>query len=152
VAIGRFEDLVALAQQRRDLHIQLALERDVHLVRFEDGKLEIGLEPGAPKSLVQELSAKISEWTGRRWLVAVSAEPGRPTLAAQREFERSERERGVRADPLVQAVLGRFPGAQILDVRRREPEGMDGALAADPVLDEETSPLADGRDDGEPDF
>ena len=30
--------------------------------------------------------------------------------------------RGVRADPLVQAVLSRFPGAEILDVRRREPE------------------------------
>jgi DNA polymerase III subunit gamma/tau len=152
VPIGRFEDLVALAQAKRDLHIQLALERDVHLVRFEDGQIEIALEPGASKSLVQELSGKLSEWTGRRWLVAVSTDPGGPTLAAQRELERSERERGVRGDPLVQAVLGRFPGAQILDVRRREAEGMAGALAADRVLDEDVSAAAARRDDGEPDL
>jgi hypothetical protein len=29
---------------------------------------------------------------------------------------------GVRADPLVQAVLNKFPGAEIVAVRRAEPE------------------------------
>src|SRR5207248_17274 len=49
-ALARFEDLVALAEEKRDLATRTALERDVRLVRFEDGKLEIALEPGAPKT------------------------------------------------------------------------------------------------------
>ena len=102
--------------------MRTALERDVRLVRLEDGKLEIALEPGAPKSLVHELSRKISEWTGRRWLVVVSAEQGAPSLRAQLDARRSDLVQGVRADPLVQAVLARFPGAEILDVRSREAE------------------------------
>jgi DNA polymerase-3 subunit gamma/tau len=122
VAVGRFEDLIALAEERRDLPTRTALERDVRLVRFEDGKLEIALELGAPKSLVHELSRKLAEWTGRRWLVVVSAEAGAPSLRSQLEAQRSELVRGVRADPRVQAVLSRFPGAEILDVRRRESE------------------------------
>src|SRR5262249_57317803 len=48
-AIARFEELIALAEEKRDLPTRTALERDVRLVRFEDGKLEIALESGAPK-------------------------------------------------------------------------------------------------------
>src|SRR5438876_9670694 len=61
VAVARFEDLIALADEQRDLATRTALERDVRLVRFEDGKLEIALEAGAPKSLVHELSRKLAE-------------------------------------------------------------------------------------------
>jgi DNA polymerase-3 subunit gamma/tau len=116
-AVASFEDLVALAVEKRDLGMKSALERDVRLVRFEDGKLEIALEESAPKILVGELSRKLANWTGRRWMVAVSAEPGAPSLRAQAQTRQAELKDGVRADPLVQAVLAKFPGAEIVDVR-----------------------------------
>jgi DNA polymerase III subunit gamma/tau len=115
--IASFAELVTLAVDKRDLTLKSALERDVRLVRFEDGKLEIALEPSAAKTLVGELSKKLADWTGRRWMVAVSAEPGAPSLRAQAEARKAELKDGVRADPLVQAVLNRFPGAEIVDVR-----------------------------------
>ena len=116
-ALGRFEEIVALAAEKRDLGIKTALERDVRLVRMEDGRLEIALEPGASRGIVQDLSRKLSDWTGRRWMVVVSAEEGAPTLRAQAAARQAELETGVRADPLVQEVLARFPGAQIIGVR-----------------------------------
>jgi DNA polymerase-3 subunit gamma/tau len=116
-ALGSFMELVALAAEKRDLSIKSALERDVRLVRFEDGKLEIALETSAPKTLVGELSKKLNDWTGRRWMVAVSAEPGAPSLRAQAEARKAELKEDVQGDPLVQAVLKRFPGAEIVDVR-----------------------------------
>jgi DNA polymerase-3 subunit gamma/tau len=116
-ALKSFEDLIALAGEKRDLAIRSALERDVRLVRFEDGRLEVALEPSARKTLVGELSKKLGEWTGRRWMVSVSAEAGMPSLRAQAEARKAELKDGVRDDPLVQAVLQRFPGAEIVDVR-----------------------------------
>jgi DNA polymerase-3 subunit gamma/tau len=116
-ALQTFEDLVALAAEKRDLAIKTALEREVRLVRFEDGRLEIGMEASAPKSLTGELSKKLAEWTGRRWMVIVSAEPGMASLHAQAQARKAELKDGVRGDPLVQAVLARFPGAEIVDVR-----------------------------------
>ncbi len=112
-----FEDLVALAAEKRDLGIKSALERDVRLVRFEDGRLEFGLEASAQKSLTGELSKKLADWTGRRWMVIVSAEPGAPSLYTQAQMRKAELKDDVRGDPLVQAVLTRFPGAEIVDVR-----------------------------------
>ena len=116
-AVVSFAALIALATEKRDLTIKSALERDVRLVRFEEGRIEIALEENAPKSLVGELSKKLSEWTGRRWMVIVSSEPGIPSVYAQEQARKAELKDGVRDDPLVQAVLARFPGAEIVGVR-----------------------------------
>ena len=115
--VVHFAELIALAIEKRDLGVKSALERDVRLVRFEDGRLEFGLEPSAQKSLTGELSKKLADWTGRRWMVIVSAERGQPSLYEQTQMRKAELKDGVRADPLVQAVLTRFPGAEIVDVR-----------------------------------
>jgi DNA polymerase-3 subunit gamma/tau len=116
-ALNRFEDLIALVAEKRDVSLKSALERDVRLVRFEDGQLEIALEPSAAKMLVGDLSKKLHDWTGRRWMVVVSAEPGAPSLRSQAEERKTQLKSDARSDPLVQAVLTRFPGAEIVEVR-----------------------------------
>src|SRR3982075_1601536 len=95
--VGRFEDLIALAAQKRDLGVKLALERDVRLVRCEDGRLEIRLEPSAAKTLVNDLARKFSDWTGRRWMVVVSGDEGEATVKAQNDERQAELKTGVRA-------------------------------------------------------
>jgi DNA polymerase-3 subunit gamma/tau len=120
LVLNRFEDLIALAAQKRDLGVKTALERDVRLVRCEDGRLEVKLEKSAASTLVNDLARKLSQWTNRRWMVVVSAEEGQPTLRAQAEARQAELKTGVQADPLVQAVLTRFPGAEIVGVRAPE--------------------------------
>ncbi|WP_293854607.1 DNA polymerase III subunit gamma/tau [uncultured Alsobacter sp.] len=117
IRLARFEDLVALAGEKRDIAIRIALERDVRLVRFEDGRLEFAAEPGASPTLASELSKRLQEWTGRRWIVALSSDPGQQTLREKQDAEAAERLTGIRADPLVRAVLARFPGAEIVAVR-----------------------------------
>jgi len=118
VRLATFADVVALAAEKRDLHIKAALENDVRLVRMEDGRLEIALEPQAQRSLAQDLSRKLEQWTGRRWTIAVSNTAGQPTLRAQALAQKNELESAVQADPRVQAVFETWPGAKIETVRR----------------------------------
>ncbi len=119
-AFARFADLIAFAGARRDVALKTALERDVRLVRFEDGRLEIALEPSASKALIGDLGPRLAALTGRRWMVVVSTEAGEATVRAQLDAHREEFKRGVQADPLVQRVLATFPGAQIMAVRQPE--------------------------------
>jgi DNA polymerase-3 subunit gamma/tau len=122
LAVATFEQIVALAAEKRDIPVKITLERDVRLVRCEDGQLEIALEPSAPKTFVHDLQRKLTAWTGKRWIVVVSQEQGAPTLRAQMDARQAELERGVQAVPLVQAVLNRFPGAKIVGVTQAPPE------------------------------
>jgi DNA polymerase III subunit gamma/tau len=125
LAIGSFEALIALAAEKRDITVKMALERDVRLVRCEDGQLEIALEPSAPKTLVHDLQRKLTAWTGKRWMVVVSQEQGGATVRAQMEERQAELERSVQSDPLVQAVMKRFPGAKVVGVTQNVPERGD---------------------------
>jgi DNA polymerase-3 subunit gamma/tau len=144
-AFARFADLIAFVAEKRDLPLKTLLERDVRLVRFEDGKLEVALEPSASRALIADLARKLTALTGRRWMVVVSTEAGEPTLKAQAEARRTEFMAGVQSDPRVQDVLARFPGAQIVAVREA-----DRSLAAAPpasVDDDEPPPDMPPYDD-----
>ena len=94
---------------------------------------------GAAKTLVNDLSRKLQQWTGKRWMVIVSARAGRRRRSAREpKPSKAELETGVRGDPLVQAVLGRFPGAEIVGVRGRR-----RAAAAAASADDDAPPLDD---------
>ncbi len=136
--IASFPELVALAGEKRDLLTKAALEADVRLVRIEDGRLEVTLERSAARTLINDLSRKLEQWTGRRWTVIVSNEAGQPTLRSQNQNEKNQRERAAEADPRVKEVLARFPGAKVVEVRKLAPEppesdasGEDPADASD---------------------
>jgi DNA polymerase-3 subunit gamma/tau len=136
--INTFPELVALAAAQRDLLIKAALEADVRLVRIEDGRLEVSLERSAARALVNELSRKLEQWTGRRWTVIVSNEAGQPTLREQSLVEKGQRERAAEADPRVKEVLARFPGAKVVEVRKlaAEPLESDGSGGDDGFTEE----------------
>lgn len=130
---ARFEDVIAKAASERDIQLKIMLERDVRLVRFERGQMEFSLgEHGSPQ-LAQILMRKLQEWTGERWMVALSSREGAPSISEQAAEKSRARERGVEADPLVRAVLERFPGARIVDVRAG-PEADEASPSVDDAI------------------
>ncbi len=148
--ISSFPELVVLAGEKRDLMTKSALETDVRLVRFEDGRLEIALERSAPRTLVNDLSRKLEQWTSRRWTVVVSNEAGQATLREQSLVARNERERAAEADPRVKEVLARFPGAKLVEVRRLAAEPPESDVSDAGLSDDGF--VGEGPDDAADDF
>jgi DNA polymerase-3 subunit gamma/tau len=128
--LHRFEDVVALALAQRDVQLKTALERDVRLVRFEEGQIEFQAVPGASPQLAATLARRLQEWTGNRWMVAVSSSEGAPSLREQAQQKAQKELVGVRSNPLVRNVLERFPGAEIVAVRSTAPAEPAPAAAA----------------------
>jgi DNA polymerase III subunit gamma/tau len=135
--ISTFPELIALAGEKRDVMVRAALESDVRLIRIEDGRLEVAMERTAARSLINDLSRKLEQWTGRRWHVIVSNAEGQATVREQQIEQKNERQRAAEADPRVQAVFATFPGAK-MEVRvlaPEIPEGDDDALISDDGAD-----------------
>lgn len=147
VQIARFEDLVALAQANRDIQLKIALERDVRLVRFERGTVEFALAPGGSPQLAANLMRRLQEWTGERWMVAISSAEGAPTLRERMDARERERATGVRADPLVRSVLEQFPGAEIVAVRSLAPETPEPATGGGSYAGDEVAYIDQVEDD-----
>ncbi|WP_371871101.1 DNA polymerase III subunit gamma/tau [Roseibium aquae] len=143
VALASLADCAALASDKRDIRLKFAIERQMRLVKFEQGRIEIQPTEDAAPDITGELGRKLTEWTGIRWVVTVSRAQGRPTLHEEREANQAQLLSDAKAHPTVAALLSQFPGAKVVDVRVQPGEEED-ALLGDPLLHE-----AVGDDEGD---
>jgi DNA polymerase-3 subunit gamma/tau len=140
VPLKSLADIAALADANRDMLFKTQFKNCIRLVRIDPGRLDISLTADAPKSLVTDLSARLEKWTGRRWMVSVSREEGGQTLAEAEAAKKNDAILDARNDPAVAAILARFPGAKIIDVRipnAPEAEAGDADLPPDPAADDD---------------
>jgi DNA polymerase-3 subunit gamma/tau len=126
-----FEDVVALAEARRDLKLKHALMEQVRLVRFKPGTIELNPLPQAPRELGQILMRKLKDWTGRVWIVVLSDEDGAVPLGQQRREREAREIEQVREHPAVKQVMQHFPGARIASVRPTAKPAEQAPEAAD---------------------
>jgi DNA polymerase-3 subunit gamma/tau len=129
--------VVELFEKHNEALLRAHLWAHVHLVRFEQGRIELRPTDAAPRDLPNRLGTLLAQWTGQRWVVSVSSELGEPTLKEQAEARAQSLKSEAAQDPLVRAVLDAFPGARIESVRETAP------VEAEPVPDADELPEGD---------
>ena len=142
--LASFRDVVAMVAEQRQPMLHAHLRNCVHLVRFAPPVIEIRTEPAAPKDLAGKLAAVLQDATGTRWTIALSKEPGEPTIDEQGAAVNADRRSAAAAHPIVRAILEQFPGATIDAVHDAqldayglpiEPEPEASALALESLAD-----------------
>ncbi len=116
-AFSSLKDLLALATEKRDIKLKTDLESLIRPIRISPGQFELALEPGAHPGLANEIGRKLEAFTGLRWIVMVAKDGGDKPVARQRQEAKDSLFIMAREHPDVQAVLKRFPGAEIVDVK-----------------------------------
>ncbi|HEY8696144.1 MAG TPA: DNA polymerase III subunit gamma/tau [Rhizomicrobium sp.] len=111
------EDLAAFAAEKGAPVLKVHVENDMHLIRLEPGQIEFRPTEKAPRSLAADLAQRLKDWTGVRWIVTVAREGGAPTIAEARRQKHAAQLESVLQEPMVRAVLDRFPGAEVVAVR-----------------------------------
>jgi DNA polymerase III subunit gamma/tau len=142
-----FAEVLALFDSHREALLRSHLWSHVHLVAFEPGRIEFRPDEGAPRDLANRLGQLLGEWTGCRWIVAISQAAGAATLAEQEASHASSLRNEIAAHPLVRAALETFPGATIAAIRERSAGPEVGAEE----IGAETAPDDGGDEAGEDD-
>ena len=83
--VKSFKELIEICEEKKELKIKYELENNLRLVSFKDQKIEISFNSNLDKTFVKELSAKLLEWTNKRWIIAFSKEEGLPTVKKQKK-------------------------------------------------------------------
>ena len=66
------------------------LERNVNLIKFSEGKIDISLNDKFGKNFVRNLSERLLEWTGKRWVITLSKKEGNKTFSELQSIEKNE--------------------------------------------------------------
>ena len=85
-----FEDLISLASKKKEIHLKYDLENNVNLIKFTDGKIDISFNENLDKSFVRNLSEKLLEWTGKRWVITLTKTKGQKTFSETQNIKKSE--------------------------------------------------------------
>jgi len=113
IAIKTLEDVVLTLEQHDEMILAASVSQYVHLVKLEEGLLEIRPEEAAPQKLAQDLGQALKRITDTRWMVTVSSAPGAPTLAQKQEASIAAERDEILNMPIIKDIMNVFPDAEI---------------------------------------
>ena len=58
--------------KKKKLNLKYDLERNVKLVSFNKGKIDISFNEKLNKNFIKNLTEKLLQWTGERWIISLS--------------------------------------------------------------------------------
>ena len=120
-------EIAALAEERREPILSAWLRTEVRPIRVAAGAVEINCGRSPDSKMLTLLQERLEQWTGERWMIALSEDRGEPTLDEQDRAVQEAADQAAMDHPLVRQVLDAFPGARVRKVHRPAPEsGNDG--------------------------
>lgn len=111
-----FAEVVSLSEQKGEMILHANLVSNVHLVKFEPGRIEYSPAEHAPADLSGKLSKFLNDHTPRRWVVSISRLSGAATIKQQTDAMRAQERAEAAKLELVSTVLKTFPGAEVVSV------------------------------------
>ncbi|MBI1954753.1 MAG: DNA polymerase III subunit gamma/tau [Proteobacteria bacterium] len=108
-----FEEMLALLSKAKEPILVGNIFHHVIPLSFEYGKIQIGLTPQAPQTLVSQLQAILKKLTGRSWVIEVKPDQTQQTFAQKEKKLLEEKKKKSQNHPLVIELLETFKGATL---------------------------------------
>ena len=120
VNIHSFEDLIKKANSEKEIELKYDLERNVKLVKFNKGNIDISFNEKLNKNFIKLLTEKLLHWTGERWVISLSQKHGEKTFYEKKLKKDSDRILQYKNSDIAKEIFTHFPDAKLLDVKEKE--------------------------------
>ena len=114
-----FEDLIHLASKKREIQLKYDLEKNVNLIKFSEGKIDISFNQKLDKNFVRNLSTKLVEWTGNRWVITLSKETGNKTFAENKVIKKNELINKEKKNEIYKKFKNVFSDIELMDILKK---------------------------------
>ena len=116
IEIISFQDLINLANNEKEIELKFDLERNVKLVSFNKGKIDISFNEKLNKNFIKNLTEKLFKWTGQRWVISLSKNNEAKSIYEKNLENLDNRFKEFEKSKIGQEIKSAFPDAQITNV------------------------------------
>ena len=124
ININAFEDLIEICSKKKEIKLKYELEKNVNLVKFEKNRIEISFNESLDKDFVKDLSSKLFEWTGERWIITFSKLKGQMSVKDKEKNVKKQLIDEMKNSEIFKSVMDKFPDAELIDVNSNK-DGVD---------------------------
>ena len=118
--LSSFEDLIYLAGKKKEIQLKYDLEKNVNLIKFSEGKIDISFNQNLDINFVRNLSTKLVEWTGNRWVITLSKETGEKTFSETQDIRKKELLNNEKKGEVYKKFISIFSDAELLEVKKND--------------------------------
>ena len=116
VQIKNFEQLLQIVNEKKEVELKYDLERNLKLVSFNNGKIEIGFNEKLNKNFIKNLTEKLHLWTGDRWIISLSKKQGDKTLMEKNKENKESMIKNFNQSNLAKDFFSFFPDAKLTEI------------------------------------
>ena len=120
IEIKSFKDLIDKANKEKEIELKYDLERNVKLVSFNKGNIDISFNEKLNKNFIKNLTEKLVLWTGDRWIISLSKNTDAKSFYEKNLENKTNRIDEFKKSKTAQDVQKAFPDAQLIDLKEEE--------------------------------
>jgi DNA polymerase-3 subunit gamma/tau len=126
IFINSLEKLIQTCLDKKEIKLKYELEKNVNLVKFEKNMIEISFNENLDKNFVKDLSSKLFDWTGERWIISFSQLKGDVSMREKKQKIKRSLMDEAKNSKIYKDVIKNFPDAELTDINlKREDEPND---------------------------
>jgi len=118
--IESFENLIEISSMKKEIELKYDLANVVNLVSFSEGKIDISFNENLRKDFVRNLSEKLLEWTGRRWVISLTKDQGRKTFSETKTIKQKENLEKEKKEQVYKKFKDIFSDAELIEVSEKD--------------------------------
>ena len=120
IEITSFQDLINLANKEKEIELKYDLERNVKLVSFNRGKIDISFNEKLNKNFIKNLTEKLLSWTGERWIISLSKNSNAKSIYEKNQEDKNNMIEEFKKSKVAQDIQKAFPDAKLIDLTEEE--------------------------------
>ena len=117
IEITSFQDLIDQANKEKEVELKFDLERNVKLVSFNRGKIDISFNEKLNQSFIKNLTEKLLLWTGERWIISLSKNNDAKSIYEKNMEKKSSKLEEFKKSDLAIEIKEAFPDAELVDIK-----------------------------------
>ena len=118
--IPSFEDLIKLSSIKKEVELKHDLEKNVNLIKFSEGKIDIGFNENLGKNFVRSLSEKLLTWTGKRWLITLTKASGQKTFSERQSIMAEQLLEKEKKGEVCKKFKNIFPDGELIEILKKD--------------------------------
>ena len=118
--ISSLADLISLSSKKKEIELKYDLEKNVNLIKFSQGKIDISFNENLGKNFVRNLSEKLLEWTGKRWVITLTKGKGEPSFYEREINKKKQLLDNEKKSEVYKKFKAIFSDAELVEVSKKE--------------------------------